>query len=123
LLDEVYVYDAVPSGADLTELMVRMQGGAYRHFDTALDVVIGSLVKEWECADGCPHCLYQYGCHNWNQPATLSRHSMWMFLTGGLRLRLSEDERQDVDIVVAPAPELPVELPCPCRRPGRRRKK
>ena len=111
LLDQphraVYVYDSVPGGAGVSELLVRMQGSKSRNFDVALEVISG-LVKECECEDGCPHCLYQYGCDNWNQPTSLSRHSLWAFLMGGLHVRMAEREPDDERVSAIPASEAPL---------------
>lgn len=99
---EVYIYDATPGGSGVCELLVKTQGGDYHNFTTALEV-IEALVSNCDCADGCPHCLYQYGCHNWNQPTTLSRHSLWAFMLKGLSLRSREGAVGD-DKPPAPAP-------------------
>jgi ATP-dependent helicase YprA (DUF1998 family) len=84
--DTLYIYDAIPGGGGVTSLLVQPQGDNYPNFQVALDTIRG-VVEDCRCQDGCPHCLYQYGCATWNAPATLTRQGLRSVLSRGLRLR------------------------------------
>lgn len=83
--DVAYVYDTTPGGSGVTRLLTQRSGDTYPYFSDALDT-IDVVVGECRCDDGCPHCLYQYGCCYWNSPRTLSRRALLTLLREGLRL-------------------------------------
>jgi hypothetical protein len=87
LMDEetAYIYDTTPGGSGVTRLLTEPSGKNYPHFTEALET-ISTVVNQCQCDDGCPHCLFQYGCCYWNSPRTLSRHSLITLLGEGLRL-------------------------------------
>ncbi len=84
--DTLYVFDSVPGGSGVTNLLIQPQGEDYLNFQVALETV-HEVVEECHCQDGCPHCLYQYGCSTWNAPSTLTRQGLRLLLSSGLRLR------------------------------------
>lgn len=45
------------------------------------------MFDQCQCDDGCPHCIYQYGCSTWNAPANLTRHGLRSLLNSGVHLR------------------------------------
>jgi ATP-dependent helicase YprA (DUF1998 family) len=79
-----YLYDAEPGGAGICELLLD-PADRFRHFRTAIEVVEGLV--DCSCADGCPICLFQYGCDLRNQPRSLSRIGLGHLLAMGLELR------------------------------------
>jgi len=80
--DGIYVYDSIPGGAGVTELLLRQINGKYQYFIQAIKT-ISEVVTDCSCRDGCPHCIYQYGCENWNEPKSLSRVGLVTFLDLG----------------------------------------
>lgn len=80
-----YIYDTTPGGSGVTRLLTQPSGSGYPHFTDALETM-NTVVGKCQCDDGCPHCLYQYGCCYWNSPRTLSRQSLVNLLAEGLRL-------------------------------------
>lgn len=98
--ENVYIYDTTPGGSGVTRLLTLPSGNAYPHFAEALETM-GVVAGECQCDDGCPHCLYQYGCFHWNSPRTLSRQSLLNLLSEGLYLAPPSE-------VVHPEPE-PIE--------------
>lgn len=75
-----YVYDAVPGGSGATRLV--MQDESFNHASQ----IIKSHVSTCRCEDGCPHCVYQFGCDKANSPSTLSRTRLASMLTAGLKI-------------------------------------
>ena len=69
----VYLYDNEPGGAGITELLLT-ETGDWTNLRTALNVA--SRLAECECSDGCPRCLFQYGCFERNSPSSLSRRQL-----------------------------------------------
>ncbi len=104
LLDggNVYIFDAIPGGGGVTELLLRQEGGQYLNFAQALQT-IDLVVRECSCAEGCPHCLYQYGCDDWNSPSGLSRMALLRLLDAGLTIG-SATSSTDVLSTALPVP-------------------
>ena len=75
-----YVYDAVPGGSGATRLVVLPE-----NFNHAMQI-IKSHVSNCRCEDGCPHCIYQYGCDKANSPSTLSRTRLSSTMTAGFKI-------------------------------------
>lgn len=82
----LYIYDTIPGGSGVTSLLVQPQGNEYLNFQVALETM-RTVVEDCQCDNGCPHCLYQYGCDTWNAPASLSRQGLRALLQSGLHLR------------------------------------
>jgi ATP-dependent helicase YprA (DUF1998 family) len=82
----LYIYDSIPGGSGVTGLLVQPQGETYSNFQVALETM-QIVMDQCHCDDGCPHCLYQYGCTTWNAPASLTRHGLRSLLMSGLHLR------------------------------------
>jgi ATP-dependent helicase YprA (DUF1998 family) len=87
MAEEGYLYDMAPGGAGICELLLD-PGEGFQHFRTALDVT--RVLATCGCEDGCPRCLYQYGCSTRNSPTSLSRRALARLMDDGLVL--SEDE-------------------------------
>lgn len=68
----------------MTLLLSRREGGRYRNFESALDIV--RILLECSCLDGCPQCLYQYGCARHNSPGSLSRSALQEWLRASVSL-------------------------------------
>lgn len=82
----LYIFDSIPGGSGVTSLLVQPQGDDYLNFQVALETM-QTVVDQCQCDDGCPHCIYQYGCSTWNAPANLTRHGLRSLLNSGVHLR------------------------------------
>lgn len=84
-----YTYDTEPGGSGVCVLLTDLDEGRYKNFEAAMQLVRENL--DCTCADGCPRCLYQYGCEEWNSPRTLSRQGLLALLGEGLRLAPADE--------------------------------
>lgn len=88
-----YLYDVAPGGAGITELLLDPAGN-FANFDVAIDVA--TVLAECACDDGCPQCLYQYGCATRNMPTSLSRRALKLVVDEQLRLEEITTEVRNV---------------------------
>ncbi len=72
--DHVDLLDAQEGGANIAKLLVERDAGDFQNFQHAMDLVRDHFVCD--CEDGCPLCLYQYGCDEHNQPRSFARDSV-----------------------------------------------
>jgi hypothetical protein len=82
--DHVDVFDAQEGGAAVSRTLVDRRDGSYRNFEIARSLMEKQF--ECECDDGCPRCLYQYGCAKRNDPNSLARQQVREVLADGLEL-------------------------------------
>jgi ATP-dependent helicase YprA (DUF1998 family) len=68
----VDVFDAQEGGAGIAHLLVA--GSDTENFDTAIRLMRDHLACD--CGDGCPLCLYQYGCATRNQSDAFDREGV-----------------------------------------------
>jgi ATP-dependent helicase YprA (DUF1998 family) len=80
-----YVYDSEPGGSGVTILLTAFEEGKYRNFEHVIKLVYDHL-SSCRCADGCPHCIYQYGCAERNDPRKLSRKKTKKWMDKGVIL-------------------------------------
>ena len=70
----VDLLDAQEGGANIAKLLVERDAGDFQNFQHAMDLVRDHFVCD--CENGCPLCLYQYGCDEHNQPRSFARDSV-----------------------------------------------
>jgi hypothetical protein len=66
--DHVDVFDAQEGGAAVARQLVQERNGEFGNFATAMEMLETQF--HCDCTDGCPRCVYQYGCVERNQPRT-----------------------------------------------------
>jgi ATP-dependent helicase YprA (DUF1998 family) len=71
--DAAFLFDHESGGAGVCELLLDPADG-FRNLRTALEVA--SDLADCACEDGCPRCLFQYGCSLRNLPSSLSRRRL-----------------------------------------------
>ncbi|MGB9966180.1 DEAD/DEAH box helicase [Halobacterium hubeiense] len=77
----VDLLDAQEGGANISKLLVEREDGEFQNFQHAMELVQDHFVCD--CEDGCPLCLYQYGCDEHNRPRSFARNDiLGMFETG-----------------------------------------
>jgi len=69
--DGHYLFDAQEGGAQITRLLVEQDEDTFRNFDEAVGLIGDHF--ECDCEDGCPLCVYQFGCDTYNDPGTLAK--------------------------------------------------
>jgi len=81
--DCAYVYDSEVGGSGVTALLMKQEDGDYPNLESAFEL-IKKHFSNCRCKDGCPHCVYQYGCVEHNSPRTLSRKRTNRWMSRGL---------------------------------------
>lgn len=89
--DHVDVFDAQEGGAAVARQLIQERDGEFRNFATAMEMLETQF--HCDCTDGCPRCVYQYGCANQNQPRTFDLETVQDQILGS-NIRL---HRHDVD--------------------------
>lgn len=74
----VDVFDSQEGGAGIARLLV--SNGDGNNFETAIDLMHSQFACD--CGNGCPLCLYQYGCDTYNQSDTFDRDRIVELLDG-----------------------------------------
>ncbi|ODR80174.1 hypothetical protein BG842_02740 [Haladaptatus sp. W1] len=69
-----YVFDSQEGGAEISRILVEEDEDGYSQFRDAMELIDEHF--ECDCDNGCPLCVYQYGCDRHNDPQTLDRHSI-----------------------------------------------
>jgi ATP-dependent helicase YprA (DUF1998 family) len=72
--DQVDVFDAQEGGAAVARQLIKEHNGEFQNFTTAMEMLETQL--RCDCTDGCPRCVYQYGCAERNQPRTFNLDSV-----------------------------------------------
>jgi hypothetical protein len=80
--DHVDLLDAQEGGANIAKLLVERDGGDFQNFQHAMELIRDHFVCD--CENGCPLCLYQYGCDEHNQPRSFTRDSVLDYFENGL---------------------------------------
>jgi ATP-dependent helicase YprA (DUF1998 family) len=86
--DCTYLFDSQEGGSQITRLLVEQDGSEFRNFIEAVDLMDEHF--ECDCEDGCPLCVYQYGCDTYNEPGTLSKGEVLELIQGNLSLESLE---------------------------------
>lgn len=82
----VHVYDSLEGGAAVSRQLVQERNGEYPNFQQAVEMMATQF--ECDCTDGCPRCIYQYGCEQRNRPHSFALSPVRELLQrGGLTLR------------------------------------
>ncbi|WP_226013623.1 DEAD/DEAH box helicase [Halomicrobium salinisoli] len=79
--DHVDVFESQEGGADVAQLLFEQTDGEYRAFDRAISLVRDQF--DCDCENGCPSCLYQYGCDVRNDQRSFDRDRLREFLDRG----------------------------------------
>ncbi|HYF76059.1 MAG TPA: helicase-related protein, partial [Symbiobacteriaceae bacterium] len=76
--DGYLVYEDVEGGYGITDLLLRQDDqGSLVNMKQALELIRDHTSgAACQCDDGCPFCLYQYGCTHRNRPGSLTRRGL-----------------------------------------------
>jgi len=91
--DGTYVFDNETGGSGVTVLLTMGSGDTRKKFDTAIDLLEEAF--ECDCDNGCPFCIYQYGCENQNDPETIAKSDLMKLIDSGLTLTQRDVEVSD----------------------------
>jgi len=88
--DRVDVFESQEGGSDVARLPFERTDGAYRAFNRGVELMRRQF--DCDCEDGCPSCLYQYGCDVRNDQRSFDRDGLGELLEQrDLSLRPVED--------------------------------
>ena len=93
--DGTYVFENETGGSGVTVLLTMGSGDSRQKFDTAIDLIKKAF--KCDCDNGCPFCIYQYGCENQNDPETIAKDDLMDFISDGLTLTQRDIEVNDVE--------------------------
>jgi len=90
--EHVDIFDSTEGGADVSRQLVVSDGNEmFDNFVEAVRIMAEQL--DCSCENGCPLCLYQYGCDERNRTRTFDRSSVAERIEGqDLRLTINSDD-------------------------------
>jgi ATP-dependent helicase YprA (DUF1998 family) len=72
--DRIDVFESQEGGSDVARLFFERSDGAFRAFDRGVNLMRKQF--DCDCEDGCPSCLYQYGCDVRNDQRSFDRNEL-----------------------------------------------
>ena len=78
--DHVDVFESQEGGSDVARLLFEQSDGNFRAFARAVSLIDGQF--DCNCENGCPSCLYQYGCDVRNDQRSFDRDRLQVNLDG-----------------------------------------
>lgn len=78
----VDLLDAQEGGANISKLLVERDADNFQNFRHAMELMRNHFMCD--CKDGCPLCLYQYGCDEHNRPQSFARDTILEHFIDGL---------------------------------------
>jgi len=78
--ESVDVFESQEGGVDVARLLFEQTDGDYRAFDRAVGLMQDQF--DCDCENGCPSCLYQYGCDVRNDQRSFDRARLQGILDG-----------------------------------------
>lgn len=80
-----FVYDGDEGGSGISVLLTQgSEGDDDGNFQRAMEIIAETL--DCDCEGGCPFCLYQYGCTDYNDPDNFDKERLVELVGEGLRL-------------------------------------
>lgn len=79
--DHVDVFESQEGGSDIARLLFEQIDGEFRAFGRAVGLMRDQF--DCDCENGCPSCLYQYGCDVRNDPRSFDRDRLQNELARG----------------------------------------
>ena len=86
------VYDSDEGGSGITVLLAHDDG---KKFEKAVDIMYNAFSpdeSECNCENGCPFCLYQYGCSEQNDPDSFDKNELLKLLSHDLHLEVRNND-------------------------------
>ncbi|MFA9417984.1 DEAD/DEAH box helicase [Natrinema sp. HArc-T2] len=79
--ERVDVFESQEGGSDVARLLFERTDGEFRAFDRAIGLMRDQF--DCDCENGCPSCLYQYGCDVRNDQRSFDRERLRDILARG----------------------------------------
>jgi hypothetical protein len=88
--DRIDVFESQEGGSDVARLLFERSDGVFRAFDRGVELMRTQF--DCDCENGCPSCLYQYGCDVRNDQRSFDRDGLLAILERrGLSIQPVED--------------------------------
>jgi len=80
----IYIFDSYLGGNGICETLFYNLDNNFKNLEEAFNLIIKNF-KEC-CNYGCPHCIYQYGCYNYNKPNSFNKMDLLAILNQELKI-------------------------------------
>jgi ribosomal protein L40E len=91
--ETVDIFESQEGGSDVARLLFERTDGEFHAFDRAVELMRDQF--DCDCEQGCPSCLYQYGCDVRNDRQSFDRDGVRTLLDG--QLSVGRIERPEAD--------------------------
>jgi ATP-dependent helicase YprA (DUF1998 family) len=91
---KVDVFESQEGGIEVSRLLFGRSDGEFRAFDRAMEILTEQI--DCECENGCPSCLYQYGCDVRNAQRSFDLDKLQDILDTG-RISIEPTGEQEAD--------------------------
>lgn len=86
------VYDSDEGGSGITVLLTQDDGEKFKRAVELMREAFSPDESKCNCENGCPFCLYQYGCVEQNDPESFAKDELLDLLSHDLHLEPRKDE-------------------------------
>lgn len=86
------VYDSDEGGSGITVLLTQDDGEKFEHATRIMRRTFSPEESKCNCENGCPFCIYQYGCVEQNDPESFDKDELLELLSNQLHLELRDDD-------------------------------
>jgi ATP-dependent helicase YprA (DUF1998 family) len=86
------VYDSDEGGSGITVLLTQDDGEKFERAVELMREAFSPQESKCNCENGCPFCLYQYGCVEQNDPESFAKEELLNLLSHELQLQPRNDE-------------------------------
>jgi len=90
--DGTLVYDSDEGGSGITVLLTQDDGEKFERAVELMREAFSPDESKCNCENGCPFCLYQYGCVEQNDPESFAKEELLNLLSHDLQLQPRNDE-------------------------------
>ncbi|WP_248908165.1 DEAD/DEAH box helicase [Halocatena marina] len=86
------VYDSDEGGSGITVLLTQDDGAKFERATRIMREMFSPGESKCNCENGCPHCIYQYGCVEQNDPDSFDKEELLELLSHDLHLEVRSDD-------------------------------
>lgn len=86
------VYDSDEGGSGITVLLTQDNGEKFERATRIMNRAFSPEDSKCNCENGCPFCIYQYGCVEQNNPESFDKDELLELLSKDLHLEQNNDD-------------------------------
>jgi len=90
--DGTLVYDSDEGGSGITVLLTQDDGEKFERATRIMREAFSPGESKCNCENGCPFCIYQYGCVEQNDPDSFDKDELLELLSHDLHLEAKHDD-------------------------------